>query len=486
MQVSATHNRVIIALTVMALSMIFVLAGWTRNVDAASFVVANVNDSGPGSLRQTILDATASPGADTITFHPTVTGTITILSEHLPSITDDLTIIGPGADVLAVSGNSLFNIFAVGGSEVTVSISGLSITNGFGGSGGGIHNTGILTIANSKVSDNTAVVSGGGIYNGGRLTITNSTFSGNTALLGGGIYENGLALTITNSTFANNSATLSGGGIYDTGGSVAITSSTFSGNSAAVLGGGIYSQSPSPFQIINSTIVNNSAQIGGGGVNIEGQADIIRNTLIANNSSGGNCRTGGTVTTSGVNFSTDGSCFGFTQVTPSQLNLGPLADNGGPTLTHALLEGSVAIDAILGCTDASGSALTSDQRGAVRPADGDGDGIAQCDVGAFEAPARAVFDVCLQDESNPTVAFLGDSSTGEYRFCCDGTTFTGRAKVTRKGSLITFQHATEDRRLTAKFDGGTSKGSASLQSPLGVTRCTIMDRNTRTNSCSCK
>ncbi len=96
------------------------------------------------------------------------------------------------------------------------------------------------------------------------------------------------------------------------------------------------------------------------------------------------------------------------------------------------------------------------------------------------------FDVCLQDESNPSNVFLGTSQTGAYRFCCGGTTFTGSALVTRRGNIVTFQNYAADRRVLVTYDGGVSVGKAALQSPPGTIRCTITDRNTNNNTCVCQ
>jgi hypothetical protein len=97
-----------------------------------------------------------------------------------------------------------------------------------------------------------------------------------------------------------------------------------------------------------------------------------------------------------------------------------------------------------------------------------------------------VFNVCIQDDANPTTVFLGNSLTGDYRLCCGGVTFTGKAKVSRVGNVVTFEHNATDRKLLVKDDEGSFKGSASFQFPQGVTRCTISDRDTRNNSCTCQ
>ena len=97
----------------------------------------------------------------------------------------------------------------------------------------------------------------------------------------------------------------------------------------------------------------------------------------------------------------------------------------------------------------------------------------------------AVFDVCIQDDGNPSTVFLGNLTTGAYIFCCKGVTYTGTATVTRRGNQATFQHFTSDRRVLATFDGGLFKGNGSIQSPPGTIRCTITDRDTRNNTCAC-
>jgi hypothetical protein len=98
----------------------------------------------------------------------------------------------------------------------------------------------------------------------------------------------------------------------------------------------------------------------------------------------------------------------------------------------------------------------------------------------------ATFDICLQDDANPSTVFLGNSSTGDYRFCCGGATFTGRAKVIGQGNVFTFEDFTTDRRVLATVVEVVFTGTASLQSPPGSIRCRITDRDTRNNSCTCQ
>jgi hypothetical protein len=96
-----------------------------------------------------------------------------------------------------------------------------------------------------------------------------------------------------------------------------------------------------------------------------------------------------------------------------------------------------------------------------------------------------IFDVCLQDDSNPTSVLLFNSFTGDYLFCSGGTTFTGRGTVQKLGSTYTLTHNTSERRVLGRLEGALNRGTASLQWPVGTTRCTINDRDVRNNSCLC-
>ena len=258
------------------------------------------------------------------------------------------------------AGGGIYNDAQNGGSA-TMSLTGSTIDrnaaayNGFpfgGGEGGGIYNdVGTVTITNSVVSNNSAGVSvefpvgtGGGISNYGTLTITNSTITSNQVeLIGGGIANAG-PLTITNSTIIGNSANAQhdgqpygrGGGIS---GSVTLTNSTLSGNYANLSGGGINGGG----SIANSTISGNN----GGGIVVTGPLE-IRNTILKAGAGANISNQGGTVTSHGYNVCSDNGG-GFLNGPGDQINtdpmLGPLQDNGGATLTHALLPGSPAINA---------------------------------------------------------------------------------------------------------------------------------------------
>lgn len=237
---------------------------------ADTLTVTNRDDSGPGSLRYAINHA--APSGDTITFASNVTGTITLTSGTL-EIYKNITIQGPGADQLAISGNNSDTVFYIDSGK-TVRISGLTITRGYDYSyyGGGIDNDGNLTLTKSVVRGNTADYDyGGGIYNDNVLTLNGSTVSDNSADGdGGGIYNDGGTLTVqSRSTISGNTAGGNGGGIYSDTSNPAkatITNSTISGNSVTSAyseGGGIYNFEG--LTAINySTIKNNEAPRGKG------------------------------------------------------------------------------------------------------------------------------------------------------------------------------------------------------------------------------
>jgi hypothetical protein len=98
----------------------------------------------------------------------------------------------------------------------------------------------------------------------------------------------------------------------------------------------------------------------------------------------------------------------------------------------------------------------------------------------------SVFNACLQDDSIATTVLVFNTLTGEYRFCCNGSVFTGKGSIVKQGSTWTLTHNAADRRVTATLDGSANRGSASLQAPPGSTKCTITDRMITNNTCSCQ
>jgi hypothetical protein len=274
-------------------------------------------------------------------------------------------------------------------SNFTVSDSTLS--DNMGSFGGGIYDQyGTLTVTGSNFSGNAASQGGGAIDNNGTLTATDSTFSNNRAAgQGGGGIENGGCppcgtLTIGDSTFSDNSATGAGGGIQN-GGIAAVSESTLSGNTATTYGGGIANGSgvsPNTLTVVSSTLSGNSASNGGGVSDIASGTVNTVATIVANTTSGDDCY--GSLTDGGYNLDDDGSC-GFTSTNHSisgsmTVDLGPLANNGGPTETLLPKAASSAVGVIPNPITLNGVAVCprTDQRG-VASASG-----VNCTIGAVE------------------------------------------------------------------------------------------------------
>jgi hypothetical protein len=95
------------------------------------------------------------------------------------------------------------------------------------------------------------------------------------------------------------------------------------------------------------------------------------------------------------------------------------------------------------------------------------------------------FDICIQDDSDPSVVLLFNSTTGDYVFCCSGTRYIGQGTVKKKGGQVTLIHTGTGQRMQANVSQATNTATASLQAPPGTNRCTITDRNLTNNSCSC-
>ena len=272
--------------------------------------MTNTNDSGPGSLRYAIQEAESLPGPNLITFAAGLTGAISLGSSL--DISSNVTIEGPGASSLTVSGGGAswyFSVFVVN-SGVTASLSGLTIADGWSEYGGGIFNGGILTLTDVVLSGNTASEGGGGIDNDGTATLTDATISGNSAFDGGGIANYGSA-TLTNVTLYGNSATY-GGAIGNIKGSLTLANVTIAGNSAVIGGGGIANGGTA---WLNNTIVANNS-----GGDIEYASVSGNNNLIDDPASAG-----------GLTNGVDGN---IVAVDPL---LAPLGNYGGQTETMALL-----------------------------------------------------------------------------------------------------------------------------------------------------
>jgi predicted outer membrane repeat protein len=340
-----------------------------------------------------------------------------------------------------VSGNNSVYVAGVhNNTDATIVIeNGSRITgNTSSGNTGGLGNEGTATVADSNIDSNTAANFGAGINNSGDITVTSSTVNGNTATAnnGGGIemahgtltvlnsqinsnsagdsggaldsFDGVVTVTMTNTTVSGNSAVQSGGGIYfsvgtstltlnrttlsgntagnggalrSDFGTATISNSTFSGNSASY-GGAIYNGENNTATLTNVTIsANLASQLGGG---IYGPQDVsntvnLLNTIVADQNTNTDCDGLG-FHSLGNNLDSGDNC-NLDQPSDrpqTDVFLGPLADNGGPTKTHALLANSNAIDGGNDSVCADDPINGIDQRGEERPSG------AHCDIGAFE------------------------------------------------------------------------------------------------------
>ena len=393
----ATRRTVAALVALLATTLALVLLAGPARADTVT--VRSTADPGDGACGQsnacTLREAIDSANSgDTIKFASNVTGTITLSGTQL-EIDKDLKIEGPGTSELTISGDFSRNerVFYVN-SGTQVEIRGLTISEA---RASGIINAGTLTLADSTVSNNRNesgfFPTGGGIRNSGTLEIANSTISGNSVRRnGGGIYNSG-TLTLTNSTVSENSGQLIGGGIYsittDASERTTIKNSTISGNSASYSGGGIHNDSGLTV-VENATVTRNTAPSGrGGGVASFGDSETrteVRSSIISANTGTDVDSPTNSFRSNGYNLIGGGNATGAFVRTGDRTGvsapkLGALANNGGPTKTHAPLKGSPAIDKSNVCP------AEKDQRGVIRPQDGDANGSKVCDIGAFELEA---------------------------------------------------------------------------------------------------
>lgn len=389
---------------------------WAFTIYTVSRADDPVPDSclpGDCSLREAIRAANAVPGADLIVL-PAGTYMLSLPPTKTDvdgangdlNITDSLTIQGAGATNTLIDGNQLDAVLLIA-PGINVTLNAVTIQNGLSSFGGAIYSSGDLTLNNAAVRNSTSPSTpGGGIYqnSGGALTLSNSTVSGNSAPAdtGGGIYNLG-TVRLNNSTVSGNRSQGGGGGLANNGGTVYVINSTISGNRTDFNGGGINNWNNGQVELFNTTLANNVADNdynnsgSGGGIHTAlGAIVVMRNSLIGNNSNQealfsfipDDCA--GLFNSGGYNLveaSTGCVISGLNMGNKIGLDpeLGPLANNGGPTRTHAPQSGSPTIDAGNpgGCADDLGALLLTDQRGYVRPAGG------RCDMGAFEFGATA-------------------------------------------------------------------------------------------------
>ncbi len=358
---------------------------------SAEVTVTSAADSGPGSLRKA-LGSVCVDGL--VRFDPALSGqTITLLSGPL-TLAKNVTVDASDAPGITLSGNHTERVLIVN-AGTTAAVKALTLADGFGWQlAGGVLNNGSLTLDHVTVTGNTMATDagdfwqgGGGIYNGdgAALALVDSAVTGNQAgWSGGGIYAFfNTTTTITRSTISGNVSNDVGGAIRSLG-NMTITNSTLSGNTATGWHGGAIFHTDGVMEISSSTIADNIAPDWASSAIFIGEWGAVvpvlklTNTIITGNHwyACEQYASGGVVSlvSGGHNLVQDASC---NPVSSDLINaaalLGPLADNGGPTWTHALLPGSPAIDAADGAL-----CPATDQRGILRPQG------PQCDTGAFE------------------------------------------------------------------------------------------------------
>lgn len=505
----------------------------------ATFTVANLNDSGTGSLRQAIADANTISGADDVVFQTGLPGTISLTSGEMP-ITDSVTITGNGAANSVIDAQQASRIFNVTGTAGNVTLAGLTLTNGRINSGvaqvGGavfFRSSGTLTVSQSVLSGNSATITGGAIHAlQGSVMVSQSTLSGNSASVGGAIFgETAATVAVMGSALSGNAATASGGAISvgnntnvirstfsgntaNTGGAISldagvatVTQSTFSSNTAANRGAAIFAGAGTT-TISQSTVWGNAgasviyadtgaltltqstvaANIPPGTVAVihsESAPLTIRNSIVGSNQNasapelrlspdagdafvlefsliGKNTGTSLTATgstTPDANGNLIGDSAGISPL------LGSLADNGGPTVTSALLAGSPALNR---GSNTLASTFTTDQRGApfARVFGG------TVDMGAFEAQTLALGvdtnvdeddgnysagDLSLREairltNANPgadTITFAASTNGTDFDLSLGEMTINDTVTITGNGTVNTVIDA---QRLSRIFD----------------------------------
>ncbi|KAA0139974.1 hypothetical protein FYZ48_08595 [Gimesia chilikensis] len=332
---------------------------FTDGVDSlAGDGIVGDGTTGTQTLRAAIQEANALAGSNVIELAAgTYVLSIAGFDEDLSAtgdldIRDNLTIRGQGVGVTVIDAGALDRIFQVF-AGVTLNLENLTITNGAltgSADGAGIRNSGTTTLSNVEVTGNVSEDSAGGINNTGVMIIVDSTISNNSAGGSGGGIRNTGSLQISRSTLYGNTTERDGGALFNAAaGDVELSNSTFSGNQADRSGGAI--RNTATLSAVNNTMTQNDAGTFGGAISNSGTT-ILQNDLILDNTAASDADLQGAFNSLGGNLvGVVGTATGLGAldiqgvIDPTVVLDSNLADNGGPTLTHALLLGSVAINA---------------------------------------------------------------------------------------------------------------------------------------------
>ena len=354
----ASWLRAALVQLVLALALLVPAAGGAATITVDTLLDPALNLAAPTSLREAITAANALAGDDIIDLRG-LSGTLVISqATALPAITSNVQIIGPGANLLTVDRTSATAFGLLSVSSGTVSISGLTLTRGSRADGGAL------------------------LVSGGAVTVTechllNNASTGATATSGGGaIRQNGGTLALIRSTISGSIAARAGGAFYLAAGSATFTNVTLSSNTATTGGGvNIADNVAAIFAANFSTFALNAGATSSGLLNA-GRGSCNVNSVAITGNTGAALQASASCTATQSYLSATGSL------------LAGLAANGGTTPTHLPAAGSPLIDAA-----SSVILLAQDQRGSVRPLDGDGDGIAAPDIGAVEIGALPLINL---------------------------------------------------------------------------------------------
>jgi predicted outer membrane repeat protein len=415
-----------------------------------------------------------------------------------------------GSGILTITGTTIEdNTGGYGGVQNTagqLAITGGVIQNNHANSGGGgiaVVSGGPITITGAQILNNTAATLGGGIWAQAAVSIDLASITGNTAgTSGGGIYavddlaidrtlignnhataQNGGGLNLTGAATVNrsnihaNTAGVDGAGVYLSGTSVGvITNTTLSSNDATNRGGGLFSSGNAT--LANVTISGNNADNTGGAVAITAGTSTLTNVTVADNTGGttdGLYRSGGSSTlfntivdsgpsncsggfnSGGHNLESENDC-GFAapgDIPNGNADLEPL---GFPLFfifgrMHVLGSASEAVDAGDDAKCSAPYVSTKDQRGQTRPKDGNGDSVAVCDIGAYEAPPGTIPTPVPTPSPTPSPTPTGSTPTPT------GVTATTTATVTPTGSST----------ISPTASGHVTPTDSGIATPTGTT-----------------